>query len=118
MKIGVAKEGDFVSAHFGHCEGFEVFQEEEGKIGGKEFVPNPGHRPGFLPPYLAEKGVNVVIAGGMGASAQELFNAHGISVVVGAQGKIEDVVQEYLKGNLVSTGSVCSEHKHQGNCHS
>ncbi|MDD2497730.1 MAG: NifB/NifX family molybdenum-iron cluster-binding protein [Desulfitobacteriaceae bacterium] len=117
MKIGIAKDGDFVSQHFGHCEGFEVFQVEDNKICGRETVLNPGHRPGFLPPYLAEKGVNLVIAGGMGATAQELFQSRGISVIVGAQGKIEDVLDKYLKGELVSSGSICEEHMHQGHCH-
>lgn len=117
MKIAVAKDGDHVSQHFGHCEGFEVFQVEEKNITGREVVTNPGHRPGFLPPYLAEHGVNVVIAGGMGAMAQELFNSNGISVVVGAQGRIDDIIRQYLKGELVSTGSICEEHMHEGHCH-
>jgi len=117
VKIGVAKEGKMVSQHFGHCEGFQVFDVEGGKVIKQEFVQSPGHRPGFLPPYLAEKGVNVVIAGGMGATAQELFQERGISVIVGAQGPMEDVVDQYLKGNLVSTGSICSEHAHEGHCH-
>ncbi len=116
MKIGVAKEGNMVSQHFGHCEGFQVFDVKDGKVVGQEFVQSPGHRPGFLPPFLAEKGVNLVIAGGMGASAQELFNERGISVIVGAQGRMEDVVARYLKGSLISTGSICSEHAHEGHC--
>jgi len=117
MKIGVAKEGQYVSQHFGHCEGFQVFDIADGKVTGQEFVKNPGHRPGFLPPFLADIGVNVVIAGGMGATAQELFQERGISVIVGIQGPIDEVIAAYMKGELVSTGSVCSEHVHQGHCH-
>lgn len=117
MKIGVAKDGNYVSQHFGHCEGFQVFEIKDGQVAGQDFIQSPGHRPGFLPPFLAEQGVNVVIAGGMGASAQNLFQERGISVIVGAAGKIEDVVDKYLKGNLFSTGSVCSEHVHAGHCH-
>ncbi|QEK13011.1 dinitrogenase iron-molybdenum cofactor [Crassaminicella thermophila] len=116
MKIALAKEGNLVSGHFGHCEGFEVFDVVDGKIEGRSFLPNPGHRPGFLPPYLAEKGIDVIIAGGMGATAQELFKENGVSVVVGAQGNIEDVVNAYVSGNLQSTGSVCRDHAHEGNC--
>ncbi|MGI6685883.1 MAG: NifB/NifX family molybdenum-iron cluster-binding protein [Bacillota bacterium] len=117
MKIGVAKNGNQVSQHFGHSEGFQVFEVKDGHVTGQEFVQSPGHRPGFLPPFLADQGVNVVIAGGMGATAQQLFQERGISVIVGAQGRIEDVVNEYLKGNLISTGSVCTEHAHEGHCH-
>ena len=40
-----------VTEHFGHCEGFNIFNAENGKITESEFVPNPGHRPGFLPVF-------------------------------------------------------------------
>lgn len=117
MKIAVACEGKYVSAHFGHCEGFTVYDVEDNKVLKEDFVENPGHRPGFLPVFLKEIGVNVVIAGGMGETAQQLFMQNGIDVIVGAQGYCEDVVNKYLNGELKSTGSVCREHQHEGHCH-
>lgn len=117
MKIGIAKEGNVVSAHFGHCEGFEAFDVKNSKVEGRNFIESPGHKPGFLPVFLAEKGINVIIAGGMGATAQDLFKENGIEVIVGVQGNVEDAINEYLKGNLKSTGSVCTEHAHEGHCH-
>lgn len=116
MRIAIAKEGGFVSQHFGHCEGFEVFSIDNNKIVGREYLVNPGHRPGFLPVYLAEKNINAVVAGGMGATAQELFKNSGIRVIVGVQGSIENAMQLFMDGKLVSTESVCSEHQHEGNC--
>lgn len=117
MKIAIACEGKVVSAHFGHCEGFIIYNVENGTVVSNEFKPNPGHRPGFLPVYLKEQGADVIIAGGMGETAQMLFNENGIDVVVGAQGDCEDVLDKYLKGELKSTGSVCREHQHEGHCH-
>lgn len=116
MKIAIASEGKHVSGHFGHCEGFTIYEVEEGKALNKNFVPNPGHRPGFLPVFLKDLAVNVIIAGGMGETAQELFNRNGIEVVVGASGFCDDLVQQYLNGQLKSTGSVCKEHQHEGHC--
>ncbi|WZL73944.1 NifB/NifX family molybdenum-iron cluster-binding protein [Clostridiaceae bacterium 35-E11] len=116
MKIAISKEGNHVSAHFGHCEGFEIFEVKENVIQDRSFLPSPGHRPGFLPPYLAQKGINMIIAGGMGATAQELFKENNVSVVVGAQGTIDDVIEQYVNGTLISTGSVCTEHAHEGHC--
>ncbi|QXM05290.1 NifB/NifX family molybdenum-iron cluster-binding protein [Crassaminicella indica] len=116
MKVAIAKDGNFVSGHFGHCEGFEVFEVNNGAVEGRSFLENPGHRPGFLPPFLAERGIEVIIAGGMGATAQELFKENGVKVVVGAQGKLEDVINAYASGNLKSTDSVCTEHAHEGHC--
>lgn len=117
MKIAIASEGKYVSGHFGHCEGFTVYEVEENKVVKKDFKQNPGHRPGFLPNFLKELGVNVVISGGMGETAQRLFAQNNIEVVVGAQGDCDDVIQRYLKGELESTGSICREHQHHGHCH-
>ncbi|MFL0198845.1 NifB/NifX family molybdenum-iron cluster-binding protein [Clostridium sp. WILCCON 0269] len=116
MKIAVASEGKNVSGHFGHCEGFTIYQVENEKVKNEEFVPNPGHRPGYLPVFLKELGVNVIISGGMGAAAQELFSQSGIEVVVGAEGLCSSAVDKFIKGELKSTGSVCSEHAHEGHC--
>lgn len=116
MKIAVASEGKYVSGHFGHCEGFTIYNAEDGKVLNKNFTPNPGHRPGYLPVFLKELNVNVIIAGGMGETAQQLFNENEIEVVVGAEGPSDDAVQKYINGELKSTGSVCREHEHEGHC--
>ena len=116
MKIAVAGEGSLVTEHFGHCEGFWLFDVQKGRITSKEFVPNPGHRPGFLPVFLHEKGANVIISGGMGSGAVDIFNQKGIEVVTGATGDAEKAAGDYLRGALKSTGSICREHEHSGNC--
>ena len=113
MKIAVACEGKNVTEHFGHCEGFQIFDTNEGKITASEFVANPGHKPGFLPVFLYEKGVKVIISGGMGGGAVDIFNEKDIEVIVGATGLSEDNVKKYLKGELKSTGSVCHDHVHE-----
>ena len=110
MRIAVASEESTVSGHFGYCEGFTIYEVEEGKIVSKSFTANPGHKPGYLPVFLNELNVNTIIAGGMGETAQNLFNENGIEVVVGAQGLSEDAVQKYISGELKSTGTVCHEH--------
>lgn len=116
MKIAVATDKNYVSPHFGHCEGFEIYDVEGNQVLDKDFLPNPGHRPGFLPVFLKEKGVKVMIAGGMGAAAQELFEENGIQVFLGIDGYCDNVIAKYLEGSLVSTGSVCHEHQHEGSC--
>jgi len=116
MKIAVASEENIVSGHFGHCEGFTMFDVQDNKVVGKEYIESPGHKPGFLPVFLNEKGANVIIAGGMGEHAQELFAENNIEVVVGVVGSIEETVDQYIKGELKSTGSVCTKHEHEGHC--
>ena len=93
------------------------FEAEDGVIVGHESIPNPGHRPGFLPNFLADRGVNVIISGGMGGGAVEIFNERGVEVVVGASGMAKAAVEAWLKGELKSTGSVCNHHEHAHECH-
>lgn len=115
-KIAVASEQAMVTGHFGHCENFIIFDTEDGKIIKSESVPNPGHRPGFLPVFLSDLGVNVIISGGMGGGAIDIFNSKNIEVITGASGGAEDAVKRYLAGELESTGSICHEHQHHDEC--
>lgn len=117
MKIAVACEGKTITQHFGHCENFTFFETEGNKIVGAESKANPGHRPGFLPKFVAENGAKVIIAGGMGGGAVDLFNQYDVEVIVGAMGDAEENVKAYLAGELQSTGSVCHEHDHADECH-
>ena len=86
IKIAVASENEIVTEHFGHCENFNIFEAENNQIVRSESIPNPGHRPGFLPNFLNDMGVNVVISGGMGGGAIDIFNEKNIEVIVGARG--------------------------------
>ncbi|MFB0920096.1 MAG: P-loop NTPase, partial [Oscillospiraceae bacterium] len=116
LKIAVAGEGKNVTEHFGHCEAFIVFDVENGNIVKEEALPNPGHKPGFLPNYLADRGVNVIISGGMGGGAVDIFNERNVEVIVGASGNAKAAVEKYLRGELKTTGSICHEHQHHDEC--
>ncbi len=116
MKIAVATENGAVSAHFGHCEGFTIYEVEGKEIIKQVFLQNPGHKPGFLPNYLHDNGVNTIIAGGMGAGAIEIFNQKNINIITGASGNTEDVATAYIEGKLTSSASVCNQHMHADEC--
>ncbi|HZK09712.1 MAG TPA: NifB/NifX family molybdenum-iron cluster-binding protein [Clostridia bacterium] len=110
LKIAVASDKGNVTEHFGHCETFMVFNSQEKEIVEEILLPNPGHKPGFLPRYLHEQGVDVIISGGMGGAAVAIFNENNIEVIIGAKGEAKKAAEAYLKGELSSTGSVCHGH--------
>ncbi|MDD4681300.1 MAG: NifB/NifX family molybdenum-iron cluster-binding protein [Clostridia bacterium] len=116
MKIAVASENGMVTEHFGHCESFSIFDAENNQIVKSESIPNPGHKPGFLPNFLNDMGVNVIISGGMGGGAIEIFNEKGIEVIIGTKGTAKAAAELYLQGKLKSTGSVCHDHQHHDEC--
>lgn len=114
MKISVAATNGMIARHFGHCDEFVFYAVENGRVAKKESVPNPGHRPGFLPNFLADRGAKVIISGGMGGGAVDIFNDRDVEVVVGASGDPDVAVEEYLSGKLRSTGEVCHMHEMRG----
>ncbi len=116
MKIAVASMGTIVAGHFGHCQNFTIIEAENAQIVSMTSIPNPGHKPGFLPNYLADMGVQVIISGGMGGGAVDIFNQRNVEVIIGAMGDVKETVEKYLKGELKSTGSVCHNHEHAHEC--
>lgn len=110
MKYAVPVTGGILSSHFGHCEQFALFSVDQQKkeITEKEYLTSPEHQPGLLPKWLAEKSVSVVIAGGMGPMAQQIFQENGITVVLGAmETDPEKAVIGHLNGVLVTGDNVC-----------
>jgi len=110
VRYAVPTSNGRLSAHFGHCEHFAIFDVDEtnGKVLSKKLLVAPPHQPGLLPAWLAEEGVATVIAGGMGSRAQDIFNENRIRVVVGApEGDPEEIVLAYIRGTLATGGNVC-----------
>jgi predicted Fe-Mo cluster-binding NifX family protein len=110
MKIAIPLAGGKLSMHFGHCELFALVDVDpaEKQILKREDVEPPPHEPGLLPKWLAERGANVIIAGGMGQRAQGLFAEYGILVIIGAAADTpERLVGDYLAGTLQSGENVC-----------
>src|SRR5690554_3233110 len=97
LKIAVASDNGMVTKHFGHCQEFMIFETEKKEIVKIETIPNPGHRPGFLPNFLNDLGVNVIISGGMGGGAVDIFNEKKIEVIVGASGNAKVAAEAYLE---------------------
>ena len=110
MKYAVPVSGGVMCSHFGHCEQFALIDvdEESKKIIRKELVPSPGHQPGLLPQWLAERGVAFVIAGGIGSRAQSLFQQNRIGVIIGTmENDPEKAVLNYLNGQLATGDNIC-----------
>lgn len=110
MKVAVPMAGGLLCMHFGHCERFMIFdvEKENVKIVSHEELIPPPHEPGLLPRWLAEKGVKLVIAGGMGQRARDIFGSCGIDVITGASAENpENVVMKWLEGTLETGDNAC-----------
>ena len=106
-----------VSAHFGGCPFFLLAEANGTRVTVSQVVPNPyhgGHQPGAVPRFVRDMGADVIIAGGMGPGAIEMFHGFGIDVATGATGAVTTVLGSYLRGE--HRGVEPCAHDHRGNC--
>ena len=110
MRIAIPIAEGKLCLHFGHCQQFALVEADTDskQILNTTMLQPPAHAPGVLPAWLHEKGANVIIAGGMGMRAQQLFAQNNITVVVGAPaGTPEELALAYLQGTLESGQNIC-----------
>ena len=115
MKIAIPVAGGILSSHFGHAPAFAFVDvdREARLIQSVTEEPAPEHQHGLLPRWLSQRGVDVVIAGGMGEHARQLLSAASITVHTGVQpASVETVVQQFLEGTL-ATGPATCQHRCQ-----
>jgi len=71
-------------------------------------IAAPPHEPGLLPAWLADQGANLVLAGGMGTRAIQLFADRDIEVIVGAPAlEPEALAGGYLAGEIGAGANAC-----------
>jgi predicted Fe-Mo cluster-binding NifX family protein len=119
MKIAFASEDNqglkgFLSAHFGRCPYYTIVDVEDKTVSDVQIIDNPyftNHVPGAVPQFIKEQGAQVMIAGGMGPRALELFNQLGIeAITTGIQENLEAILNAYLRGEI--SGATGCEHHH------
>lgn len=109
-------DGD-VSAHFGRCPFYTVVRVEGDKVLDAKVAPNPNftsHVPGAMPVFIRDLGADVILAGGMGPRAVQMFQNFGIEVATGAVGRVGAVLGAYLDGRI--QGIVPCSHDHPDSC--
>ena len=110
MRIAIPLVQGKLSLHFGHCDQFAIFDIDENlkKSTSRNDATPPSRAPGALPKWLHENNVSVIIAGGMGQRAQQLFAQNNIEVVIGASSNSpEELVSAYLQDTLETGDNIC-----------
>jgi predicted Fe-Mo cluster-binding NifX family protein len=110
MRIAIPMADGQLAPHFGHCARFALIDVDtlSKEITASTEVEAPEHQPGLLPPWLKERGVNLVMARGLGARAHSLFQEADIEVLTGlAADTPAAIVRQYLDGNLVTGVNAC-----------
>ena len=117
MKIAVTYDNGEIFGHFGHTEQFKVYDTDDNFILGSEVIDTNGAGHEALATFLQEKGIKVLICGGIGQGAVNALDEAGIEVVSGIEGSTDKAVEAYLLGELSSEGVNCSHHdEEEGAC--
>ena len=87
MKIAVTYENGQIFQHFGHSESFKIYETEGKNIVRAEVIGTDGAGHSALAAVLKDKGVDVLICGGIGNGAVTALSEAGIDVYSGADGE-------------------------------
>ncbi|MDD4873818.1 MAG: NifB/NifX family molybdenum-iron cluster-binding protein [Dehalococcoidales bacterium] len=130
MKFAIPVSNGCLSAHFGQTTEFSIMEVDDSKqIVGRETLSALSHDCHGTPVLLAERGVNVVLAGGMGMGPRMAFENNGVEVILGVtETNPETAVIKYLYHRLESGENVCDHgdtvcdhggqhEEHNGGCH-
>lgn len=116
MKIAVPVNGnDQVDEHFGHCESYKIYSISENKsIEELSTIKSPqgcGCK-SDIASILANNGVKIMLAGGIGSGAIHVLNSFDIEVIRGCSGDATEVVKQYVSGLIQDNGVSCLQHEH------
>ncbi|MBQ0064335.1 MAG: NifB/NifX family molybdenum-iron cluster-binding protein [Firmicutes bacterium] len=112
MIIAITYENGNVFQHFGKTHEFKIYDVELKQILGSELVSTAGQGHSALVNFLDQRNVDVVICGGIGMPAINAFTQRNMKVVPGASGNVDEVVQQYIKGTLLTSEGICTHHDH------
>ena len=115
MKIAVTYENGEIFQHFGHTKQFKIYEfDDADKILDVEIVDTNGSGHGALAGFLVEKGVDVLICGGIGGGAQMALAQAGIQLYGGVVGEADSAVVAFLKNQLAFNPDIkCNHHEHE-----
>ena len=118
MKIAVTYENGQVFQHFGHTQQMKIYEVDAGRIVAQQVADTAGSGHGALAGFLSQRGVDVLICGGIGAGAKQAMAQAGIQLRGGVTGSADKAVAAFLAGTLSYSDDVqCSHHDHQGHEH-
>jgi predicted Fe-Mo cluster-binding NifX family protein len=100
--LGEATPSSQVSPHFGRCDSYAIITVQDGKVESVESLSNSAHTDCSSPVRrLAERGVGLMLVGGMGMRPYLSFREQGIEVRYGVSGTVEEALQSYFNNETV-----------------
>ena len=118
MRIAIPTTDGKLCAHFGHCDEFSIVDVNNvnGEINIRTDAPEDGVSC-HCAAWIAQQGVNLVLAGGIGGRPIVALNELGIEVIAGCPAmEIKELVNCYLNQQLEIGINSCG-HDENHKCH-
>jgi predicted Fe-Mo cluster-binding NifX family protein len=110
---------DQVGYHFGRVDYYTIYDDTNERV---QIIPNTSsHKGGTKYPaeILREQNVDVMVCGGLGRRAIQLFEEYGIEVYCGAHGTVSEAIKQFKQNNLemATDKNACAEHAYRNKDH-
>lgn len=113
MILAIPTREGMVDDHFGHCAYYTIVTLDEQKnVVKSERLDSPegcGCKSNIAS-VMQEMGITLMLAGNMGMGAYNKLNEHGITVIRGCHGRVDDVLKAYVDGQLSDSMESCDHH--------
>lgn len=120
MRVCITSTGPSLDSEmdprFGRCQYFLFVDPQSSEMEALE-NPNIGASGGAgiqSAQFVANKGVEAIITGQVGPNAFATLQAAGMKILVGASGKVREVLEKYKKGQLTSFAQGPTVRAHAG----
>ena len=103
MIIAMPRKSDGqLDSHFGHAEGFVLYELTDNQSPREILIPHPGHDHRKMAELFKSHQVETILAGGMGEGMHQALSDAGINVIVGQCGLTKDLAVAFQAGKVVS----------------
>ena len=113
IKIAIPTKNNQVDDHFGHCEYFSIIEVDDNKKMTSQFKIESSKSCGCktnLAEELANEGVTILLAGGIGQGAINKLKSQNIEVLAGFNGTIEEAIERWKNNKYPGIIPICVEH--------
>ncbi len=107
MKIAITSDGMYLNSavdeRFGRAKGFIIYNPETrecGFIDNEQNMESPSGAGIQAAKTVINAGVTILVTGNVGPKAHAALSAAGIEIFIGAGGKVQDAINNYLAGTL------------------
>ena len=98
MRIAVPYDNGKIGEHFGKTEAFKIYVFIDHELVGNSIEQTEGQGHDYIPYFLKEKGVDIVLCKNMGEGMMRSLSAVDIQFEIGITGDADAQVEAYAEG--------------------